>query len=476
MFSFRHSVTRQLGFRFAALLILPTMASARAALDLAGFQQQAGALFSAEKIAGDSSPLSAACDHVLMMMQAVAVTIIVAGMIAKVRKDHEQMEGIASMLLRVAFIATIPFWRPFALETAETIADAVGPPAVHADGAVGPVMTSLWTLAGQWMPAESPYLDALADQANDNVPASGEEQAWSLRAWNWARGVTATTSNTFAAMWHAFSGSLRALFVLLCCAAMTCLSLCTLLLVYLAAIARIVLYHFGCAILPVFIAGLGVDSLRGSSIRFILRLTGMAFWPVGWGVINLVTAPLLSGVSEWMTNLTAVATNLAPTAPNLPSVAAAAPFLAWGILFLFIALTTILCAWTIGGLLLAITAISRSLSAGAEIVTAACDHTVRATPSRTGMSLRGSSISVVRSMLNQAPGTTSATSTPRLVAGRVRCPASDGSPAPSGKTSAPSTLLSSRGWSSLTGSRSARVLTRSHGPSTPATRPNAPRD
>jgi hypothetical protein len=476
MFSPRHEVGCWFGFALTALLIAPSVAHASAALDLTVYQQQAGRLFGAEKIIADGAPLSAACDHVLLMMQAVAVTIIVAGMIAKLRKDHEQMEGIASMLLRVAFIATIPFWKPFALETAATIADAIGPPAVHADGAVGPVMTSLWTLAGQWMPAKSPYLDALDDQANDNLPASGEEQEWTMRAWNWARGVTATTNNAFASMWHAFSGSLRALFVLLCCAAMACLSLGTLLLVYLAAVARLVLYHFGCAILPVFIAGLGVDALRGMSTRFILRLTGIAFWPVGWAATNLVTAPLLNSTSDWMTNLTAVAANMPPTASNLPSVAAAAPFLAWGVLFLFIALTTVLCVGTIGSVLLAIIAISRSVTGGVEVVTTACEHSAHTALAQTGISLRGFSTSVVRSMLNQTGVARSATSSPRSVGSRVRPPMSSDNQSLTGRMALSPSVYSSRSWSSPAGDRPTRVLSRSHASLTRATRFKAPPD
>jgi hypothetical protein len=476
MFSRRHEVGRRFGFALMALLIAPATGRAGAALDLPVYQQQAGRLFGAEKIVADGSPLSAACDHVLLMMQAVAVTIIVAGMIGKLRKDHEQMEGIASMLLRVAFIATIPFWKPLALETADTIADAVGPPAVHAAGQSGPVMTSLWTLAGQWMPANSPYLDALDDQANDNLPTSGEEQEWTMRAWNWARGITATTNNAFASMWHAFSGSLRALFVLLCCAAMTCLSLGTLLLVYLAAIARMVLFHFGCALLPVFIAGLGVDSLRGTSMRFILRLTGVAFWSVGWAVTNQVTVPLLNSASDWMTNLTAAAVNMPPTASNVPSVAAAAPLLAWGVLFLFIALTTVLCVGTIGSLVLAIVTLSRSVAGGIELVTSASEHSTGTAPARTGLSSRGVSTSIVRSMRNQTGNVRSVTSSPRPVASRVRPPASGDNPFVTGRMALSPSIFSSRSWSSPAGGRPTRALSRAHASSTRAARPEAPPD
>jgi hypothetical protein len=346
-------------------LLLSCAARGETALDLTGYQRQAGAIFNAQQIA---TPLSSACENLLLMMQAVSVTIVVAGMIAKLRKDHEQMEGIASLILKVAFIATIPFWKTFALETTDLAADTVGPPALQADGTSTPLMASMWQLAGQWMPASSPYLDALDSRSSTNTPASGEEQAWSMRAWNWARGITATTSSTFESLWHALSGSLRAFFVLLCCAAMTCLALIAVFAVYLAGILRLVLYEFGCALLPVFIAGLGLEALRTTSVQFILRLAAIACWPIGWAIANLVTAQLATGILGWMTKLTATAVGASPTAANLPSIADAAPFLAWGVLFLLVALTTLFCVWSLGSLLLGSITIGKAIGGGANFV------------------------------------------------------------------------------------------------------------
>lgn len=355
----------------AVLLCAPGL-RAQTALNLTAYQQKAGALFGTEQLSAADSPLATACESLLLITQAASVTLIVAGLIAKTRQDHQQMDGVAAMLLKVAFIATIPLWSTRMLETVDTAADAVGQPAIHTDGSSTPLMNSLWSLAGQWMPARSPYLDALDSQDSQNAPTSGDEQAWSMRAWNWARGITATTNTTFDTSWHSLTGTVRATIVFLGCAAMACLSLLTIFGVYLAGVARVALYSFGCALLPLFIAALGLDSLRPTATRYILRLVGFASWPIGWAVANVITLPILTGASDWMTQLVAAATGLTATDPNLPSTADAAPFLAWGVLLLLIALNLVICLWILGSLALVPSLISKAIAGGLQVVERTC--------------------------------------------------------------------------------------------------------
>ncbi len=347
---------------------MPARAQTAERLEVAVFERQAAAIFSPAAITRPDGELSTACDRLLLIMQGVSVAVVVAGMILRMRQDHEQMEGIASMMLKVAFIATIPFWRTFVLETVDLTADAIGYRAVATDGASSAVMTRMWHLAGEWMPASSPYLDALETQAGENVPASGDEQAWSLRAWNWARGIGTTTGDQFQSLWQSASGGLRAVVVFGGCAAMSGAVLLTILFAYLAEVLRFLLYYAGGALLPVFIAGLGVEMLRRQSARFILGLATIAGWPIGWALVNVVTMIVLDGASTWMETLTTAALGLPTGTADPPSVAAAAPFLAWGALFMFMALTTVICLWSLAGLLLAPLALGRMAAAGAQAV------------------------------------------------------------------------------------------------------------
>ena len=332
------------------------------------YEHQAARIFDPRAITNDDSALITASERLLFLMQGVSVAIIVAGIIVRLRKDHDPMEGVASMMLKVAFIATIPFWRTFALETGDVAADVVGYRATSAGGEPSPVMASLWQLAGEWMPAGSPYLDVLETQAGANAPASGHEQEWSLEAWNWARGVGAVTEDQLQVLWQGVSGGLRAAMVHGCCAAMCGVVLVTVFLAYAGEVLRYLLFYGGCALLPIAIAGLGVEALRRQSLRFLLAIATVACWPVGWGLWNIVTKTVLTSALEWIGGMTTAALALPAQTNPAPSVATAAPFLAWGVLIVFVALTAVVCLWSLAGLFLAPIALGRLSAAGSQVI------------------------------------------------------------------------------------------------------------
>ncbi len=331
------------------------------------FERQARNIFSPTIITRQDSDLAIGCDRVLLMFQAVSLTIVAGGMIVKLRREHEQMEGLASMMLKVAFIATIPFWRTFTIDTADAIANAIGYESVGSANAPSPVMARMWDLLNQWVPPSTPYLDALQSQSADNVPASGMEQSWALQAWNWARGVTATGSSTFDAIWPAVTGGLRAFWIHVCCEGMACLVVVMIILTYLMEIFRYLLLYAGCALLPVFIAGMGLEILRSQSLKYVFGLLSVACWPIGWALANVVTVALIQGVTGWMGRLSAAALGLSPSATSIPPVAVAAPNLAWGIIVLFVGVTLALCVWCFVVLFLIPLTIGRAVAAGAQV-------------------------------------------------------------------------------------------------------------
>lgn len=337
-------------------------------LDLGSYQRQAASVFNPSFITAAESPLGTAFERLLLVAQAIAAVIVIAGLLTKMRKDHEPMEGMAAMLLKVAFIATVTFWRGHILDTADAIADTIGYRAAATTGTPTAYMTEMWSFAGQWMPPGSPYLDALETQAGGEAPASGNEADWATHAWNWARGVGTTTADSFQALWQTLTGSLRALFVLVCCAAMTCCLFCLIALTYLGEIVRTLLFYVGFALAPIFIAGLGVEILKQQSIRFLLGLGAVACWPIGWALGNCVTSTVLHGIVSWMNDLKAAAAGLPVGTAPLPSIALMAPYLAWGVIFLFVALTLVVCAWSLATLVLGPILISRCTTRGANVV------------------------------------------------------------------------------------------------------------
>ncbi len=327
------------------------------------FAARTASLFQADQIAGETSQLTELAAHVLLAAQALAILAVVAGVVWKIQKERTQLQGLATALLTVAFIATVPLWRDHLLDATQALAGSIGFEAAtgKADGATG-IVNDLWRLVAQWVPPGSPYLDVLESQIAAE-PASGTEAEWALRGWNWARGVGTAHASLLQATWQAGSGSLRAGVVFGICGLAVCVTSLVLLGVYLAEIVRQVLLAGGFALLPVFIAGYSLEAMRGQALRFFFGLTSIAFWPVGWALADAVSRVLIGGTLDWMQTTTTAALGLqAGVSP--PALATAAPFVAWGALLLLFALTLGLCGWMSFTLLYIPVLISRAAAAG----------------------------------------------------------------------------------------------------------------
>jgi hypothetical protein len=311
-------------------------------VSLAPYQNRASTLFKSDVFTTPGSDLQNASDTVLIGSQAIAAIIIVGGLCFKLRDEHRQMEGIAVMLLKVAFIATIPAWQTRFVPATDDLATSIG----FTGQAASPVMSDYWSLLQQWAPPSSPAIDALDAQTPNNTPPSGSEASWSLNAWNWAKGVGVADASMFHALWQTASGSIRALLVFATCGTMACLLSCVITLTYLAELLRYLLLAGGVALLPIFIAGVGVESLRAHSIRAILGVATVAAWPIGWALANIVSHVIAAGTQTWMGEVA----HAAMGAISLPqaSFAVAAPYLAWASLFLFVGVTVALAIWQIG--------------------------------------------------------------------------------------------------------------------------------
>lgn len=362
----------------AVSALAQSAASPPAPVDMHPFAAEAAHVFSPQFITTPTSDLNVTCDHVMLCFQGLAATLIIAALVNKIRKEHTQMEGVASTLLKVAFIATIPTWRGLCLDAADSLSSSIGYHALAADAAPSPLMNDMWGLLGQWVPASTPYMDALEAQDAKNAPGSGSEQDWGLRAWNWARGVGAADAALFPALWQAASGSLRAFVVFCSCGFMVCAVSLTIVVTYFGEIVRYLLFYGGCAMLPLFIAGLGIDSLRAQSVRAILAVVSVAFWPLGWAIASIVTHVFAQGAQQWMAEVA----GRALTAAGMPAMSfgVAVPYVAWGVLFLFVGVTAALCLWVIGSVFYSPILLTRLLASGV----AAIGRVVLTSPSSAG--------------------------------------------------------------------------------------------
>jgi len=315
--------------------------------NLQPLRTRAETLFKTETFTSDTSELKRDCDGVLLGSQMIAGAIIIGGLWTKMRDENRQMDGIAIMLLKVGFIATIPTWQTNVVSGMDSLAAAIDYKSPAGPGS-SPIVDNLWGLLQQWAPPSSPAVDALDAQMPKNVPGSGNEASWTLNAWHWAKGVGAADSSMFHVLWQTGSGSLRAFLVFGSCAAMACALSFVIAATYLAELLRYLLLGGGIALLPIFIAGVGVDALRSHSIRAILAIATVAAWPVGWAIANIVSNVIVKGTQTWMADVAGAA--VVPLSLPATSFSIAAPYVAWSALFAFIAVTVAVCFWQLAAL------------------------------------------------------------------------------------------------------------------------------
>ena len=65
---------------------------------------------------------------------------------------------------------------------------------------------------------------------------------------------------------------------------------------------RFLLVHLESIVLPVFIAMIATDSLRGTGNNFVLGIVGIIFWPLGWALGHIGTLAL----ANWFDSMVAL--------------------------------------------------------------------------------------------------------------------------------------------------------------------------
>jgi hypothetical protein len=254
-------------------------------------------------------------DTLRLLSQLVSALIIVGGLLTKMRKDETQMEGIASMVLKVGFIASLPIFGDYFEETCGYMANATGHatfPYVENGSAysttlvpvsssqVPKVVRKIFELTNQWTINSSPANDQLEETSD---PTADQDDTWFAREGHWAAGTVRLISDPAVARWAAVAGAFRVAIIHLIVLGVGLI--CTLIVVvtYFAEILRLFLFHAGLAILPVFIAGLGVECMKNQSVRYILGLVSVGLWPVGWAIANIGTVRLINVANNFISNL-----------------------------------------------------------------------------------------------------------------------------------------------------------------------------
>lgn len=319
--------------------------------------------------------LRTSLEPLTLFSQSAAVVIVIGGLMMRLRRDQAQMGTLASMVLRVFFIASVPLWKTWTLELADGMADQVGCralPSVRLEMPVetdrqasSPVLDRIWAIGEQWVPDTSPLKDSVdgAWTARD-----GDEEDNLRLGWNWTKaGVTADTVDTEAYAGAAQNAERAGILhrILLTVGGGVELSYLS---YFLAEHARLLLFHAGCALAPLCIAGLGTNALAVPSLRALLSLAAVAFWPLGWGLANQATVAMGEGLSKLFEWSCSAAMNPKLPAGESLTIALAAPYLSWALIVTLSAMTLALCAWVLGSLAAGAWFLNRLSSSGARLI------------------------------------------------------------------------------------------------------------
>jgi hypothetical protein len=319
-------------------------------------------------------------DTLLLLSQIVSALIIVGGLLTKMRKDETQMEGIASMVLKVGLIASLPILSDRFEDTCGYMANATAHatfPYVEKGSAyaitlvpvsssqVPKVVRKIFELANQWTIDSSPAKDQ-ADESSG--PTSDQDDNWFAREGNWAASTVRLVKDPAIAKWAAVAGVFRVAIIHLIVLGVGVVCTSIVILTYFAETLRLFIFHAGLAILPVFIAGLGVECMKNQSVRYILGLVSVGLWPVGWAIVNIGTVRLINVANNFISNLLKPILEKAQISVTTPTIAVAMPYMSWGVMVLLAALTLGLCVWMLMGLIYGPVLISRILTQGAQMV------------------------------------------------------------------------------------------------------------
>lgn len=315
--------------------------------------------------------LKAVCEKVLIVCQLLAVLVVVGGLAGRMRLDEAPFASVAGAVLGVGFIASLSWLSPKVMETADSLTALVGERAIPgaklqlSAGETPPnelsvLQQKLGELEKQWTLSSSPFLDSL-DEQREFSP--GSEESWLALGWNWARRPPSPTETPSA--WESAAAAERGGLLLRITLGIGSLVHFSETGCYLAEIARLVVFHAGFALLPLFIAGLGVDSLRTPAFRAIVALAGVAFWPVAWAVAHAATLAMLGPALELHRKCASAAMYPKVADDASRTVAMAAPYLSWSLLGFLAVVTAALCLWLLFSLFFGPWLLHKALGAGA---------------------------------------------------------------------------------------------------------------
>lgn len=308
---------------------------------------------------------------VTLLTQTLAAVFLCGGIMHRLRQDSLLMEHLATLVLKVGFIALLPSLANGVLTASDAASEWLGGSLVggarlsldelEENPEPGPLMETLWAHGEQWALLGSPVLDGLAESWEEG----GDDERVLREAWNWAQAPLLASKDEPGRLWATGAGLERATRVHDLAMGCSVLVQATFILHYLAEMLRLILFHAACAFAPFCVAALGSHAFGGGALRGLSSIVGLACWPLAWALGSAGSQAVLSGsnqLQQWM--VSAALYPKADTAGALVNLAQAGPYLSWWSLGLLAVVTLGVCVWMLGVLFAAPLLLHKLLGAG----------------------------------------------------------------------------------------------------------------
>lgn len=142
--------------------------------------------------------------------------------------------------------------------------------------------------AEAWLPAGSPVLEAVGGRV--------QETGWLERLWQEVQNGVGLSIEAAGALWGLLLEGPRGAATLIVGAGVGALLLLGSVMLLFAEFFQTAVFSLGTLLLPVGIAGLSCGPFSNAARGLLMKLGGVALWPLGWACSNLVTFVILEVV------------------------------------------------------------------------------------------------------------------------------------------------------------------------------------
>lgn len=331
-----------------------------------------------------------------------AVMISALRKVTKAPGGEESMGWVASLVMTVALMATAP-------AIGEKVYQACDLVAVESQHDQLSSIKTCWSALLVILPSDSPVQEVLNDAAQDKNLAKGgpvqkQDASWTKLAWTWMKMAWSTMTNAMDKIGGALRAVANQILVMVLLFIPTVALIIGMVFIQIGGFLRELLHQSMDVFLPMMIAMLSFEPMRGAASNFVIKYISVAFWPVAWALGNALACSILISVMAWVVTVcqsTLDAINksagggapvLDPTSAGFLSGAAAA--MPWGLLQVIILVITLTSLLIIASAIGAPLALTATMTKGACFATAQLRQAASTASAIAGAAAGGSSLAL----------------------------------------------------------------------------------